>query len=242
VTPPRSHAARDAGAPPIPAREPLAEAPPPPPGAAAVFGAAVPKAQRYAALLAGDGIPRGLIGPREASRLWQRHVLNCALLTDLTPIGARVVDVGTGAGLPGIPMAIRRPDLRIDLVEPMLRRTAFLTEVVAELDLSDRVRIVRGRAEERAVREAVGDAAWVVARAVAPLDRLVAWSFRLLAPGGSLLALKGASAAEEIATHRAALRAQGAGEVTMVRLGESDRQQLVEPTWAVVVRRPDLGS
>ncbi len=177
---------------------------------------------------------RGLIGPREVPRLWPRHVLNSAVLTDLVPIGERVVDVGSGAGLPGIPMALRRPDLAVDLVEPMLRRTTFLTEAVEALAISDRVRVVRGRAEDRAVRDATGDARWVVARAVAPLDRLVGWCFRLLAPGGTLLALKGASAEQELAEHRAALRAHGAGEVTMQRLGDVPG---LEATWVISVRR-----
>jgi 16S rRNA (guanine527-N7)-methyltransferase len=131
-------------------------------------------------------------------------------------------------------MALRRPDLRVDLVEPMLRRTTFLNEAVDVLGISDKVRVVRGRAEDRAVRQAVGNAGWVVARAVAPLDRLVGWCFRLLAPGGTLLALKGASAEQELAEHRAALHAQGAGEVTMERLGNVPG---LDCTWAIMVRR-----
>ena len=195
----------------------------------------MPLAERYAALLAERAVERGLIGPREVPRLWDRHLLNCAVLTELVPTGARVVDVGSGAGLPGLPMAIRRPDLTVDLVEPMLRRTSFLTEVVEQLELSDRVRVVRGRADERSVQTVVGDAPWVVARAVAPLDRLVRWCFPLLAPGASLLAIKGASVSAELKRYRRAVFASGAAEVTIVRVGDSVG---IEPTWVVVVRRP----
>ena len=212
-------------------------APPAPPAAATlVFDATLPLAERYGALLAQDATARGLIGPREIPRLWDRHLLNCAVLTELIPHEARVVDVGSGAGLPGVPMAIRRRDLTLDLVEPMLRRTTFLTEVVERLELADRVRIVRGRADEPRVRTTVGAAAWVVARAVAPLDRLVRWCLPLLAPGGSLLALKGASASSEVEVHRRAVQAFGAAKVTIVPVGES---MGIEPTWVVVVQRPD---
>jgi 16S rRNA (guanine527-N7)-methyltransferase len=211
-----------------------AEDPPPaaPPAATTVFGAELPLAEQYAAILGQTGVRRGLLGPRELPRLWERHLLNSAVLTDLVPTGQRVVDVGTGAGLPGIAMAIRRADLRVDLVEPMLRRTIFLTEAVAALRLSDRVRVIRGRAEDGVVREAVGSAQWVVARAVAPLDRLVAWCLPLLEPGGTLLALKGASAADELALHRDAVRALGGGDMSIVRLGGTDG---IDPTWAIRV-------
>ena len=118
----------------------------PPPAARAIFGERLPLAIEYAALLATDGVVRGLIGPHEADRLWDRHLLNCAVLTDLLPEGARVVDVGSGAGLPGIVLACRRPDLRIDLVESLARRVAFLEHAVGALDLTSRVRVVHGRA------------------------------------------------------------------------------------------------
>jgi 16S rRNA (guanine527-N7)-methyltransferase len=211
----------------VPSSEPAA--------ARSVFGERLPLARRYAVLLARDGVSRGLIGPREAERLWERHLLNSAILADVVPRGCRVVDVGSGAGLPGIPLALRRADLRVDLVEPMLRRTDFLNEVVAGLDLRDRVRVIRGRADEATVRQQIGGADRVTARAVAPLDRLVKWCLPLVAPGGALLALKGARAVEEVAEHADALHRLGAGDVTVQRLGE---EVLAEPTWVVIVGRP----
>jgi 16S rRNA (guanine527-N7)-methyltransferase len=160
---------------------------------------------RYAGWLAGPGSVRGLIGPREVPRLWDRHLLNSIALAELLPSGVRLVDLGTGAGLPGLALAIVRPDLRVDLVESLLRRTEFLTEVVADLGLADRVKVVRGRAEDRPVTELVGGASYLTARAVAPLDKLVRLSFPLLVRGGSLLAMKGSSAEDELAQHAAAL-------------------------------------
>ena len=202
--------------------------------ARAAFGAQLDLAARYAALLTGAGIERGLLGPREADRIWQRHLLNSAVLTDLLPMTGRVVDVGSGAGLPGLPIAIRAPELQVDLVEPLQRRAEFLTEVVADLGLAARVRVVRGRAEDGAVRREVGSANWVVARAVAPLDRLVRWCLPLLAPGGRLLALKGSSAEAEVEEHRAALRGRG---VTDLRVVDMSAEWLDTPTWVVVAQR-----
>ncbi|QXG77955.1 16S rRNA (guanine(527)-N(7))-methyltransferase RsmG [Modestobacter sp. L9-4] len=164
--------------------------------AAAVFGAAAPAAARYVAMLAGDGVTRGLIGPREVPRLWDRHLLNSAALAEAVPHGARVVDVGSGAGLPGIPLGLARPDLTLTLVEPMARRVEFLTDVVTALGAP--WRIVRGRAEERSVVRAVGPVDVVTARAVAPLPRLVGWCRGLLAPGSQLIALVGERAAAEV--------------------------------------------
>ncbi|MCV2491261.1 16S rRNA (guanine(527)-N(7))-methyltransferase RsmG [Geodermatophilus sp. YIM 151500] len=178
--------------------------PPPTPGAAAaVFAAALPAAERYVARLATDGVTRGLIGPREVPRLWERHVLNSAAVAEVVPDGARVVDVGSGAGLPGIPLGLARPDLTVTLVEPMARRIAFLEEAVADLsDETDRDRnrwrIVRGRAEDRSVAAAVGPVDVVTARAVAPLPRLVTWCRGLLRPGTRLVALVGARALAEL--------------------------------------------
>jgi 16S rRNA (guanine527-N7)-methyltransferase len=151
--------------------------------------------ERYAGLLATEGVVRGLIGPREVPRLWDRHLVNCALLAPLVPAEASVVDLGSGAGLPGVVLAIARPDLRCTLVEPMARRVAFLEEVCEELAL-DSVEVVRGRAEELAGRVTFDV---VTARALAPLPRLLGWSMPLLAEGGRMLAMKGSSAAEEIA-------------------------------------------
>jgi len=161
-----------------------------------VFGGATEAAARYVAKLAGDGVTRGLIGPREVPRLWERHVLNSAALADAVPSGARVVDVGSGAGLPGVPLGLARPDLTLTLVEPMARRVEFLQEVVADLGVPWRV--LRGRAEERAVVRAVGPVDVVTARAVAPLPRLVGWCRGLLRPGAQLIALVGSRAAEEV--------------------------------------------
>jgi 16S rRNA (guanine527-N7)-methyltransferase len=189
---------------PDPQAEPISPAPP-----AVVFerfGEYAEALQRYAGWLAGAGTVRGLIGPREVPRLWERHLLNSVALAELIPDQVRLVDIGTGAGLPGLAVAIVRPDLRVDLVESLLRRTDFLTEVVNDLGLAERVRVLRGRAEDAAVIDQVGGAEFVTARAVAPLDRLVRWSFPLLVPGGSLLAMKGSSAEEEIAEHSAFLR------------------------------------
>jgi 16S rRNA (guanine527-N7)-methyltransferase len=209
-------------------------APAAPPAAATVFGDHLDAAVRFADRLAGDGVERGLIGPREVERLWQRHILNSAVVTELLPRGSRVVDVGSGAGLPGLPMAIRRPDLSVDLVEPMLRRTDFLTEVATDLGLGERVRVIRGRAEEKAVRSQVGSADWVTARAVAPLDRLVKWCLPLLGPQGHLLALKGRTAELEATEHRAALTALGAVVEDVKRVGETVPDSA---TWVIVARR-----
>jgi len=184
--------------------------------AAEVFGDRIALARRYVELLAGPGVQRGLIGPREAGRLWTRHVLNSAALAELAPTGVRVVDIGSGAGLPGIPLALVRPDLRVDLVEPLLRRSTFLTEVVAELGL-DRCRVVRARAEDAAGQ--VGGADVVTARAVAPLGKLAGWAAPLLREGGELLALKGSSAMDEVERDRSEVRRAGIEDLTVVRVG-----------------------
>jgi 16S rRNA (guanine527-N7)-methyltransferase len=176
-----------------------------------------------------------LIGPREVPRLWERHVLNSVALAELLPSGTRLVDIGTGAGLPGLAVACVRPDLRVDLVESLQRRTDFLSEVVVDLGLEGRVRVIRGRAEDAAVVDAVGSSPFVTARAVAPLDRLVRWSFPLLMVGGTLLAMKGSSAEEEIAEHRVLLKRMRADVQGVAECGAG----LVEPTTRVVrvVRR-----
>ena len=166
--------------------------------AGSVFGPAVDAAAEYARLLATEGTVRGLIGPREVPRLWERHLLNSAAIASLVPVGARVVDVGSGAGLPGIPLALARPDLTVTLLEPLARRVAFLTECVRRLGL-ERVTVVRGRAEEGPIRRQLGGADVVTARAVAPLDKLAGWCLPLLRPGGLLLAMKGSTAAAELA-------------------------------------------
>ena len=184
--------------------------------AASVFGDALPAAERYVARLATDGVTRGLIGPREVGRLWERHVLNSAAVAEAVPEGARVVDVGSGAGLPGIPLGLARADLSVTLVEPMARRVEFLTEAVAELEGhlgGSRWTVVRGRAEERSVAAAVGAVDVVTARAVAPLPRLAAWCRGLLRPGARLVALVGARAVAELPSVLGELRAAGMSEV-----------------------------
>jgi 16S rRNA (guanine527-N7)-methyltransferase len=177
--------------------------------AAALFGERLPLAIEYARLLGTDGVVRGLIGPREADRIWDRHLLNCAVVGDLIPSGASVTDVGSGAGLPGIVLAVARPDLTVVLVESLARRTDFLTEVVTDLRL-DNVSVVRIRAEDAVGTVRAADV--VTARAVAPLDRLAAWCLPLTRVGGRLLALKGATAADEVAEHRAAVARLGGAE------------------------------
>ncbi len=161
--------------------------------AKALFGKSYKAISQYVDILTSRGIDRGLIGPREVPRLWERHILNSAAIADLLPEGSRVVDVGSGAGLPGIPLALLRTDLQVTLLEPLLRRVTFLDEVVGELGLVERVAVVRQRAEEHGERYDV-----VVARALAPLPRLLTWCTPLLNGEGVLLAMKGASAQQEV--------------------------------------------
>nr|WP_223290907.1 16S rRNA (guanine(527)-N(7))-methyltransferase RsmG [Streptomyces avicenniae] len=202
--------------------------PPPPETAGRVFGDRLPDAVRYADLLAEVGVRRGLIGPREVPRLWERHLLNCAVLSEVVPEGVTVCDVGSGAGLPGIPLALVRSDLRISLLEPLLRRTTFLQEVVELLGLEDRVTVVRGRAEE--VLSTFTPVHVVTARAVAPLDRLAGWGVPLLRPYGEMLALKGDTAEEELKGARAALAKLGAVRSSVLRVGA----EVVDPPSTVV--------
>jgi 16S rRNA (guanine527-N7)-methyltransferase len=186
-----------------------------PASAAGLFGPLLPAVTAYVARLASDGVTRGLIGPREVPRLWQRHILNSAAVAEAVPEGARVVDVGSGAGLPGIPLGLARPDLALTLVEPMARRVEFLEEVVAELAAPAglRWRVVRGRAEERSVATAVGPVEVVTARAVAPLPRLVGWCRGLMRPGTQLVALVGASALRELPSLVPELEAAGMRDI-----------------------------
>ncbi|GAA3364394.1 MULTISPECIES: 16S rRNA (guanine(527)-N(7))-methyltransferase RsmG [Saccharopolyspora] len=205
---------------------------PVPEAARAVFGDRLPGAERFATMLAEQGVRRGLIGPRELPRIWDRHLLNSAVLAELLPPNCRVVDVGSGAGLPGIPLAIARPDVELVLLEPMARRVAWLREVIEELDLS--VEVVRGRAEEGPVRDRLADQDVVTARAVAPLERLSAWCLPLLRPGGRLLALKGSTAAEELERDAAAVQAVGGSPGEVLSCGDN---VLDVPTTVVVVER-----
>ena len=181
---------------------------------------------RYTELLATEGVVRGLIGPREAPRLWDRHVLNSAVLGEVVPDGASVCDIGTGAGLPGLVVAIARPDVQMTLVEPLLRRTTFLEEVVSELGL-DHVRVVRARAEEVHGTETFDV---VTSRAVAPLERLLGWSMPLVAPAGALVAMKGQSVHEEIASASAFLHTWRCGVPEVLEVG----MDVVEPPTTVV--------
>ncbi|MCX6465886.1 MAG: 16S rRNA (guanine(527)-N(7))-methyltransferase RsmG [Pseudonocardiales bacterium] len=195
----------------------------------ALFGDRLPLARRYAEHLTTSGVERGLIGPREAPRIWERHILNCAVVAELVPDGARLVDIGSGAGLPGIPLALVRPDLSIVLVEPLARRVEWLEEVVGDLGLD--VRVERGRAEETAVRRRWEGADVVTARAVAPLARLAGWALPLLRPGGTLVAVKGASAPAEVDRDGAEVRRRGGGTPTVVHCGVG----IVDPPTTVVV-------
>jgi 16S rRNA (guanine527-N7)-methyltransferase len=212
--------------------------PAPPPSAAAVFGDRLALAERYVGHLGTTGVTHGLIGPREVPRLWERHVVNCAVLTDLLPHGATVIDIGSGAGLPGLTLAVRRPDLEVILVEPLLRRVSWLQVVIDDLGLADHVSVRRARAEELVGQLA---APFVTARAVAPLERLVRWGLPLLVPGGSMLAIKGRSAQDEL-DGAAELVAAAGCTAHVLRAGEGT---LDEPTVVVRIDRgegslPDL--
>ncbi len=215
-----------------------------------LFGDRLPLASEFVELLVTDGVVRGLVGPREAPRIWERHLFNCAVVGELIPSGSFVIDVGSGAGLPGVVLAIARPDLTVVLVEPLARRTVFLDEVVSALGLTAQVRVVRARAEEYAVALAVAGARGgggpsagrasapagpalgdiVTARALAPLDRLAGWCLPLTAIGGRILALKGESAAEEVATHAATIGRLGGAPPVVRRCGVG----LVDPPTTVV--------
>lgn len=196
--------------------------------AAEIFGESFGAVESYVGILATDGVTRGLIGPRETERLWSRHILNSVACENLIPQGVSVLDVGSGAGLPGIPLALVRPDLDVILLEPLLRRSVFLEEAVERLGLGGRVRVERGRSEDL-----IGAYDVVTARAVAPLERLLGWTKHLLADDGQLLALKGSSAAEEVAeAARALAKAKMSAEVLTVRAHPE-----AEPTHVVKVTR-----
>jgi 16S rRNA (guanine527-N7)-methyltransferase len=184
--------------------------------AVAEFGDSLPKAQRFVELLATDGVTRGLIGPRETSRLWDRHLLNCALVAELVPARGELVDIGSGAGLPGIVLAMLRPGVQVVLLEPLLRRSVFLEECVTALDLPNAT-VLRARAEDKAASRISADVA--TARAVAPLDRLVGWAAPLLRPGGQLLAIKGQSAAAELEAAEPVLSRLGVRSAEVLQAG-----------------------
>lgn len=183
----------------------------------------------YAQILGTTGVERGLIGPREADRLWERHILNCAVVVDAVPRGTQVLDIGAGAGLPGLVWALARPDITVICLEPLLRRATFLSETVQKLGLADRVEVMRGRAED--VAKSFGLACPVTtARAVAPLERLAGWALPLTAAGGELLALKGSSAESEITAAAGAIRAAGGDDVRVEEFGSG----IVDPPTRVV--------
>ncbi|MFN2318484.1 MAG: 16S rRNA (guanine(527)-N(7))-methyltransferase RsmG [Dermatophilaceae bacterium] len=202
-------------------------APDAPAAAAAIFGDRLDLAQQYAQHLANTGITHGLIGPREVPRLWDRHILNCAVIGEVIPQGATVIDVGSGAGLPGICLAISRPDLRITLVEPMERRTTWLRTVCTDLGLAN-VAVERARAEELQGRL---NADIVTARAVAALDKLARWCLPLVVPGGRLVAMKGSSAQREITEAGPTLRRLGGISPSVQECGVN----VVDPPTTVVI-------
>lgn len=181
----------------------------PPPHAAGVFASRLDLATEYAEILATDGVVKGLIGPREVPRIWDRHIMNSAVVVPRLPEGATVADIGSGAGLPGLVWAIARPDLHVTLVEPLLRRTVFLDQAVIDLGLSN-VTVLRSRAED--VTETFDV---VTARAVAALDKLARWCMPLVRPGGLFLAMKGRSAADEIKVATATLHRLGATSIVV---------------------------
>jgi 16S rRNA (guanine527-N7)-methyltransferase len=198
----------------------------PPAEAFAVFGGAMPLAERYAGLLSGPGVDRGLIGGAEAPRLWERHLMNCAAVTELVPRRGTLVDLGSGAGLPGIVIAMLRPAVEVTLLEPMARRVGFLQECVAALGLRNAA-VLRARAEEAAGQIA---ADVVTARAVAPLHRLAGLAAGLARPGGLVLAIKGAAAADEVSRALTELRRLDARDVAVVAAGSGR----VDPAATVV--------
>jgi 16S rRNA (guanine527-N7)-methyltransferase len=197
----------------------------PPAGAAAVFGSALDRAVLFAQMLATRGVEQGLIGPHEVPRLWDRHLLNCAVVTELIRPSCRtLVDIGSGAGLPGIVLALLRPELDVTLLEPMERRCRFLADCAAELGLAN-ASVLRGRAEETRLRADVA-----TARAVAPLGRLGELAVGTVRPGGMVLAIKGRTAADELKKARPILRRIGARGAEVVSAGQGK----VDPATTVV--------
>jgi 16S rRNA (guanine527-N7)-methyltransferase len=201
----------------------------PPEVAAVIFGSALPVAQAYAALLAGPGIERGLIGPGERARIWDRHLLNSAVVAELLPAKSLIVDLGSGAGLPGLVLAMLLPDAELVLVEPMERRTVFLGECAVALELAN-VTVRRGRAEDLAGQL---KADVVVSRAVAKLDRLAGLAAGLARPGAQVLAIKGSSAAAEVQAAGPMLRQLAVTDVEILSVGE---KLLPQPTTVVRFR------
>jgi 16S rRNA (guanine527-N7)-methyltransferase len=191
-----------------------------------IFGDRLGLAERYVEHLATSGMERGLLGPREVPRLWSRHVLNCAVVAELIAQGARVADVGSGAGLPGLTLALARRDLQLTLIEPLERRVIWLNEVVQNLGL-DNVTVLRMRAEQ-AVGQVAADV--VTARAVSALKNLAGLTIPLLEGHGEVLAIKGRSASEEIDKAAKTIRKLGGTATSVVTVGEG---LLEEPTTVV---------
>lgn len=192
---------------------------------------ALPGLEAYAALLCDEGVVRGLIGPREGDRIWDRHLVGCGLLAEVLPRDVAVCDIGSGAGLPGLVLALTRPDLRVTLVEPLLRRTTYLEEAVDRLRL-DNVEVVRGRADALHGERRFDV---VTSRAVAPLERLLRWSMPLVAPDGVLLAMKGRSVADEVPEARGVIDELGLSDPEVSVVGEGRVAELttvVRVAWA----------
>lgn len=200
--------------------------PAPPPQAREIFGPALAAVERYADLLAGPGMARGLIGPHEITRLWERHLMNSGAVAELVPRPGELTDLGSGAGLPGIVLALLLPDVQVTLLEPMLRRADFLRECVNALPVPN-ARVVRARAQDCAGRQ-MADV--VTARAVAPLDRLAELALGLVRPGGTVLAVKGGKAHQEVEKAGPALTRLGVRSVDVVRAGSGK----VDPAVTVV--------
>jgi 16S rRNA (guanine527-N7)-methyltransferase len=216
----------------VPGARATPHVPPPPEVASAIFGPRLDLARAYAELLADIGVEWGLLGPHEVDRIWERHLLNCGVVAELVEPGERVADIGSGAGLPGIAVAIAKPGLRVVLVESLFRRTEFLRMAVTELGLD--VEVTRGRAEDRGVRQSVGECDAVMSRAVAPLDKVTRWSLPLLRPGGRMLAIKGERAVDEVREYRRVMTALGAADARVMECGVN---YLSPPATVVVARR-----
>ena len=196
---------------------------------ARIFGDRQDLAVAYHESLATDATTRGFIGPREKPRLWDRHIYNCAVIGEAIPEGARVIDIGSGAGLPGIPLVIARPDLQVTLLEPLLKRSNYLAEITEKLGL-DNVTVIRDRAENLG-KETQFDV--VTSRAVAPLAKLARWSLPLCKPGGMMLAMKGASASEEIERDKSEIKRAQGERVEIITVGA----ELEESTTLIRVHR-----
>ncbi|MCZ9294076.1 16S rRNA (guanine(527)-N(7))-methyltransferase RsmG [Corynebacterium meitnerae] len=207
----------------------LSHAEPAPAAASTVFGDRLELAQAYHDSLATTAAERGFIGPKEVSRLWSRHILNCAVISEAFSEGQSIADIGSGAGLPGIPLAIARPDLSVTLIEPLLKRSSYLGEVKEELGL-DNVTVIRGRAEEQ--KKMLFDV--VTSRAVAPLGKLAVWSLPLVRPGGAMVAMKGASVSEELERDAKVIAKAGGVDAEIFTAGDAVLEQ---PTTLIRITR-----